>query len=102
MSRIIHSGLVPESMNDSTSLSRLTNFFRLASDRVSLRSMRSWVRSSSRSIADSMIFSASAPIPAVNMSSPKLSWACMKSSSESSRFSSSGVMPGSMTTKFSK
>ena len=77
MSRIIHSGLVPESMNASTSLSRLTSFLRLASERVSLRSIRSCVRSSSRSIAESMIFSASAPIPAVNMSSPNSSWACM-------------------------
>ena len=72
-SSIIHSGLLPETRNASTTLSRLAYFFRLASELVSRISLRS----SSDSLWTSMLFSisrtASPPMPAVKLSSP-CSW----------------------------
>ena len=63
-SKIIHSGLAPELINASTSLSRLTNFFRLASDFVSFKSLFSISYSSVSSIRSNIKRIASAPIPA--------------------------------------
>src|SRR5207247_1926374 len=74
-SRIIHSGRLFESMNASISFSRLTSFLRRASELVSCSSSRRRTFSSARSIADSIVRSASAPIAAVNWSSPYSSWA---------------------------
>ena len=69
-SRIIHSGRLFDSMNASTSFSRFTSFLRRASELVSRSSSRSRCFSSARSIADSIVRNASAPIEAVNWSSP--------------------------------
>jgi hypothetical protein len=69
-SRIIHSGRLLDSMKASTSFSRLTSFLRRASEFVSRSSSRSLSFSSARSMADSIVRSASAPIEAVNWSSP--------------------------------
>src|SRR5207302_993813 len=63
-SRIIHSGRLFESMKASSSFSRLTSFLRLASELVSRSSWRTFSRSSSRLMAESIFCSASAPIAA--------------------------------------
>ena len=77
-SRIIHSGRLFDSMKASISFSRLTSFLRRASESVSRSSSRSRCFSSTRSIADSIVRSASAPIDAVNWSSPYSSCAFMQ------------------------
>ncbi len=74
-SSTIHSGRAPDSMNASTSFSRLTSFLRFASEPVSRKSTRMFSRSSSRSRSSNMVFRASAPICAVKASSPYSSWA---------------------------
>ena len=74
-SRIIHSGRQPDSRNESTSLSRLTNFLRLASEPVSARSSRIFTRSCSRSRSTSTFLMASAPMLASKASSPNSSCA---------------------------
>ena len=74
-SRIIHSGRQPDSRNASISFSRLTSFFRFASDPVSRSSSRIVSRSVSSSRAPKIILIASAPIAASKASSPNSSCA---------------------------
>ena len=68
--RIIHSGFVLDSKKASTSFKRLTKFLRLASEVVSFKSARIEARSASKSILERISRKASAPIPALNESSP--------------------------------
>ena len=72
-SSIIHSGLAPDSIKDSTSLSLLTNFFLLISEPVLMRSSRILIISSSRSISINIFFIASAPMATSKLSSPNSS-----------------------------
>ncbi|CSI44085.1 Uncharacterised protein [Vibrio cholerae] len=78
--RIIHSGLLPDATNASTSFRRLVSFLRLVSELVVSSSSRICSASAGRSIDASRSLIASAPIFAVN-SSPH--------SSKRSRYSSS-------------
>ena len=72
-SRIIHSGLEPDSIKDSTSLSLLTNFFLLISEPVLISSSRILTISSFKSISVKIFFIASAPIETSKLSSPNSS-----------------------------
>ena len=72
-SRIIHSGLEPDSIKDSTSLSLLTNFFLLISEPVLISSSRILTISSFKSISVRIFFIASAPIETSKLSSPNSS-----------------------------
>ena len=72
-SRIIHSGLVWESRNASIIFRRLTTFLRLASETESLSSSRSAFFSASKSMLARISLIASAPMPALNASSPNSS-----------------------------
>ena len=72
-SRIIHSGLEPDSIKDSTSLSLLTNFFLLISEPVFISSSRIFTISSFKSISVRIFFIASAPIETSKLSSPNSS-----------------------------
>jgi hypothetical protein len=96
--RIIHSGLLPEAMKASISLSRLANFFFLMSLSVSVRATRKSACILSRSSALSISRIASAPMVAVKLSGPNSSCALRYSSSDSNWRSLSGVRPGSSTT----
>ena len=96
--RIIHSGLLPDAMKASISLSRLPYFFFLMSLSVSPISARKSACILSRSSALSISRIASAPMVAVNLSAPNSSCALRYSSSDSNWRSLSGVSPGSSTT----
>ncbi len=97
----IHSGLLPDSMKDSSSFSRLDSRLILVSERVASISSRTDSTSRCRSMVMSMSRTASAPMRASN-SSPYCSSASRYISSVSSWPRSSSVMPGSTTTKASK
>ena len=99
---IIHSGLFPVSMKDSINLSRFIDLSSATFDFVSLIAFTSLDFSSSRLIDFSISKIASAPIPAVNASSPYSSWYLINSSSPNSWFFLRLVKPGSITIKFSK
>ena len=81
---IIQSGLLPDSVNDSISFRRLASFFGFSSEVDSAISTRRSAAIFSRSIPTIMSRMASAPILAVNESSPNSSCALMYSSSLSS------------------
>ena len=68
--RIIHSGLLPDWMKASISLSRLASFFGLSSEVDSAISTRRSAAIFSRSSALSISRIASAPISAVKLSAP--------------------------------
>jgi hypothetical protein len=68
--KIIHSGRLPDSMKLSTILRRLASFFGLRSPVATLSSSRNCSRSFSRLIAINISRMASAPMPAVKLSSP--------------------------------
>ncbi len=97
----IHSGLLPDSMNDSSSLSRFDRRLIFVSERVASMSSRTCSTSRCRSIVMSISRTASAPMRASN-SSPYCSSASRYISSVSNWPRSSSVMPGSTTTKASK
>ena len=71
-SKIIHSGLLPDSLNDLSNFSLLAYFFSLASDLV--KGISSWMSliAASRSSSFNKVWIDSAPIPASN-SSPQVS-----------------------------
>ncbi len=73
MVRIIHSGLLPDSMKASISFRRLEAFLAFSSDGLSASSARCFSASAFRSIAISRLRTASAPISAVKPSSPNSS-----------------------------
>ena len=93
----IHCGLLPDSMKESTSFSRLIKRLSLVSDLVASISSRNLRDSDSRSISFNRSWTASAPIRASN-SSPCSSIASRYCSSLSSCPRSSVVSPSSMTT----
>ena len=97
----IHSGLLPDSMNDSSNFNRLERRLIFVSDRVAPISSRTCNISRCKSIVDSISRTASAPILASN-SSPYCSIASRYISSVINCPRSSGVMPGSTTTNASK
>ena len=97
----IHSGLLPDSMNDSRSFRRFDRRLILVSERVAPISSRTCRTSRCRSIVESISRTASAPMRASN-SSPYCSIASRYISSVMSWPRSRGVMPGSTTTKASK
>ena len=72
-SRIIHSGLAPDSIKDSINLSLFTNFFLLISEPVLDKSSRIFISSSSKSISVKILLIASAPIETSKLSSPNSS-----------------------------
>ncbi len=98
---IIHSGLLPDCWNDSSSFKRLVIFLRLVSELIDGSSSRIAATSASTSRCLSRSNTASAPILASN-SSPCSSNASRYSSSLSSWLRSRVVMPGSVTTNDSK
>ena len=99
---IIHSGRPPERKNASTTFRRFANFFGFSSVVASAISTRNSSRNFSRSISSSMTRTASAPMPATNVSSPYSSWASKYSSSDKSCPFFSGDRSGSSTMKCSK
>ena len=82
--RIIHSGLLPDCMKASMIFSRLASFLGFSSEVDSAISTRRSAAIFSRSIARSISRIASAPIMAVNESSPYSSCARANSSSDRS------------------
>ena len=99
---IIHSGLLPDSINDSINFNLLIVLSSATFDLTSLSIALSLSLSDFRSklINNSLI--ASAPIDASKAFSPYSSWNFIYSSSESSCFFLSFVKPGSVTRKLSK
>ena len=92
----IHSGLLPESLKASSNFSLFDNFLSLVSEFVSGISSLITLISSSISSSSKRIWTASAPIPAVN-SSPNSSYFSTHSSSVNISPFSSSVKPGSVT-----
>ena len=80
---IIHSGLFPDSINDSISFNLFNVLYSATLDLISLRDFLNFTFSFSRSIFKSISLTASAPIPAVKESAPYFSCAFIYSSSES-------------------
>ena len=71
--KIIHSGLFPESINDSMSFNLFKVLSSVTFDLMVFKDSLSFFLSDSRSIANNISLTASAPIPAVNPSSPYFS-----------------------------
>ena len=99
---IIHSGLFPVSMNDSINFNLFIDLSSATLDFVSLIVLINKAFSSSKLIDFKISSIASAPIPAVNASSPYSSWYFISSSSFNNWYFFRAVNPGSMTMKFSK
>ena len=95
---IIHSGLLPDSMKDSISFSRLASFFGFSSEVDSAISTRRSAAIFSRSIADQHVADGLGADLGGEASSPNSSCASRYSSSLRSWRSLSGVRPGSVTT----
>ena len=100
--RIIHSGLFPDSMKDSINFNLFKVLSSVTFDLISFKESLSFFLSDSKSILNNISLTASAPIPAVNPSSPYFSCAFAYSSSVSSWPFLSSVRPGSITIKLSK
>ena len=96
-SSTIHSGLLPDSQNASSTLRRLASFLRLASLVASFISVRSCTDSLSTSIFARMSRIASAPIPYLKEFGPNSSLHCMSRSSLSSSPRRSAVSIESIT-----
>ena len=79
---IIHSGLLPEFINDSISFNLLIVLSSVTFDFISLMTLLSFFCSFLRSKFTKISLTASAPIPAVKASSPNSSWALSKASSD--------------------
>ena len=100
--KIIHSGLFPEFINDSISFNLLTVRSSVTLDFMSFKDSLNFCCSFLRSKLTKISLTASAPIPAVNESSPNSSWALINASSEISWPFFKVVRPGSTTIKLSK
>ena len=101
-SKIIHSGRQPDSIKASISFNLLTYFFLFISEPVVRSPSRISTTSCSKSSSLSISLSASAPIEALNVSSPNSSIASKYSSSDNSCLRFNEVNPSSKTTKLSK
>ena len=92
--KIIHSGLLPDSINDSINFSLFIVLSSVTLDFKVLRSSLNLFFSFSRSTSSNKSLMASAPIPAEKFSSPNSSCAFINSSSDKSCFLISFVVPG--------
>ena len=79
---IIHSGLLPELINDSISFNLLMVLSSVTLDLISFKASRNFSCSFLRSRLIKISLTASAPIPAVKASSPNSSWALVSASSD--------------------
>ena len=100
--RIIHSGLLPELINDSISFSLLIVLSSVTLDLISFNDSLSFCCSFFRSKLTKISLTASAPIPAVKASSPNSSCAFNNASSDINWPFFKVVNPGSTTIKLSK
>ena len=100
--KIIHSGLLPEFINDSISFNLLIVLSSVTLDLISFRDSLNFNCSFFRSKLTRISLTASAPIPAENASSPNSSCALINASSDISWPFFKVVNPGSTTIKLSK
>ena len=94
---IIHSGLLPDDINCSTSFNLLKSFFFLISDFEVLNSSLIFIFSSSKFMDSKIFLMASAPIPAEKESAAFSSKALLYSSSDNICLNFRFVNPGSIT-----
>ena len=99
---IIHSGLLPDSINDSTNFNLFIALSSATLDLISTNTALNFSFSAFKSNLINKSLTASAPIPASKESSPNSSTAFVCSSSVSNCLYFNVVRPGSVTMKFSK